>query len=166
MNSNKVSVCNNKLSNEDIINLMSVYRDEWKYRDSTFMSSFFKFSGMSFFITFFPYLIDRIGMNPISPFLLKLHPICFLVFGIISALLGFLYSCAEAKRVEKVDLAYKNLMNQLPKDARIPMLKDEIGNSKNILKKISVFRLNSLLYFSYIIPIGLSILNIILELIV
>lgn len=117
---------------------------------------------MSLSITFFPYLIDRIGMNPDSPLLSNIHPIIFSIFGIISALFGLLYSCAEAKRIENIDLAYKYLMDQLPEYARVKMFKNEIGHSKNIFKKIPLIRLNSLLYWAYIIPIGLAILNIVL----
>lgn len=147
---------------EEIISLMGIYREEWQYRDSAFMSSFLKFSLLSLFITFFPYLIDRVGMSSDSPLLETIHPLFFSIFGIICALFGLFYSCAEAKRIEKIDDAYKSLMKQLPEYARVKMLKDEIGNSKSIIKKFQLLHLNSVIYYAYLIPIGLAILNIVL----
>ena len=67
--------CNNKISSsdvlrsEEIITLMGIYREEWKYRDGAFMSTFLKFSLLSLLITFFPNLIGRIGFDQSAPLL-------------------------------------------------------------------------------------------------
>ena len=72
------------------------------------------------------------------------------------------YSSAEAQRIVQIDNAYKRLMAQLPEDARVKMLNNTIGNSKNIIKRIQLVRLNKVLYYAYLIPIGLAILNFVL----
>ena len=141
---------------------MGIYREEWKYSDGAFMSTFLKFSLLSLLITFFPNLIGRIGFDQSAPLLESIPSFIFSIFGIICALFGLFYSSAEAQRIVQIDNAYKRLMAQLPEDARVKMLNNTIGNSKNIIKRIQLVRLNKVLYYAYLIPIGLAILNFVL----
>jgi hypothetical protein len=159
---NNNSQCNNTLRSEEIITLMGIYREEWKYRDSAFMSTFLKFSLLSLLITFFPNLLGRIGFDQSAPLLVSIPPFIFSIFGILSALFGLFYSSAEAQRIVQIDNAYKRLMAQLPEDAQVKMLNNKLGNSKNIIKKFQSVRLNRVLYYAYLIPIGLAVLNFVL----
>lgn len=135
---------------ESVLKLMSIYREEWQYRDKAFMSSFFKFSTFSLVITFFPNLVGRIGISNDTPLLTEIPPYIFSILGIICALFGLFYSYSEAKRIVKLDKAYKRLMDLFPEDYKVDTI-----SKKNIYS----VRLNSVLCCTYIIPIVIAIIN-------
>ena len=146
-----------KLDYSELIPLMSAYRDEWQYRDNLFLTNFFRYSSLSLIITFFPDLLGKIGISYTATLVVKVPSIYFSIFGILCALFGVYYSFNEAKKIVKIDEAYKELMLQLPDECRI----EQLDKTKSKLKKCYYsIRLNTVLCFSYIIPIGLAVLNI------
>lgn len=150
-----------ELSNEEIISLMGVYREEWKYRDETFLAHFFKFFSLSFFVTFFPNLAGLISYDGKSSLVWSASPIVFPILGILCALFGMYYSFCEASRIVNLDKVYYSLMNQLPeKSQKIELFRND--TKRNVVSRILLsIRLNNLLCVIYFFPIFVSILDII-----
>ncbi len=48
---------------ENHIALMTLYRDEWKYRDQMFVSLLWKFVSLSLIITFLPNFLSSINIK-------------------------------------------------------------------------------------------------------
>ncbi len=100
------------LNDSEKISLMNIIRDEWKARDDSLKSIFWKIIYLSLIITFLPNLIETFGViNTPVP---KIHEDIFSVAGIICALLGMYFALGESKRIEALDLLYKRIMNMLP----------------------------------------------------
>lgn len=97
---------------ENKLALMAIYRDEWMHRDDTFIAMFWRLITISLVISFLPNLIVRVGIEHQA--IETLPSWLFSSCGILCALFGMYLSLGEAKRIEAIDKAYKNVMNTLP----------------------------------------------------
>ena len=141
----------NKLKDyENLIALMSIYRDEWKHRDNAFISMLWRFVYISLTITFLPNLINKLGIEN-SP-LTSLPVELFSIAGIVYALFGAFITIGICKRIENVDKSFKKIMHLLPDEYRYEKIEERPFS----------FRLNKLLTtFLFSVVIILAIANII-----
>ena len=145
---------------EKRIALLELYRDEWKYRDSAFSSLLWRFVSLSLIIIFFPHLIARFGVSPDAG-ILKIPIWIYSITGIFCALFGAYVTYCDAKKIEKLDLAYQNILKETAKEYMPESLKKyEITRGKRIFS----YRTNNVLFVTYGFVILLGILNIALNL--
>lgn len=143
---------------EELLTLMSIYREEWKFRDNYFSSILWRFLSLSLIITFLPNLVSNIGVS--GTVLIELPTLIYSIAGIICALFGIYLSLCEAKKVEKLDEAYKDLMAKLPEDYKVKsILEEELKNKKRIFS----FRTNNMLCGIFVIVIILAVINILVN---
>lgn len=146
---------------ENIIALMTLYRQEWEYRDSNFYSLFWRFMYLSLVITFFPYLVNHFN---IINFPISQIPIWIFSFsGIFCSIMGFYITTNEEKRIEELDNTYKKLLNELPRKFQVESIIEKYKDKKI---KFFNYRTNNVLCFTYIIVVILAISNIFIESIV
>lgn len=137
-------------SSEDRLALMTIYRDEWKFRSQEFVSYFWRFLYLSLIITFLPNFLDAINVTASIVFALPAWS--FSVFGIVFSIFGLYYGLAENERITNIDNAYRDIEKTLPEEFRV----------QKIDKWYYKPRLNiSLCIVSYSITILLAIINII-----
>lgn len=143
----------NDLSNaEHYIALMTLYRDEWKYRDQWFISTFWRFVYLSLIITFLPNFLTAVNAESELVFALPIwvHSSA----GIICALFGLYIGIVESKKITYIDLAYRRIEEELPPEYQVEKI-----------KKLPIkLRNNNILCFTiYTIVILLSIANMVNE---
>lgn len=97
----------NLTSVTDKIALMAIYRDEWKYRDQTFSSYFWRFVFLSLVITFLPDFFAKINFQ--SDIMRWFPKWFFPMTGLLCSLLGVYLGYAENQRIESIDEVYKRL---------------------------------------------------------
>lgn len=97
----------------DKIALMEIYREEWKYRDQTFESYFWRFVYLSLIITFLPDFLKAVGSTP--EIMQSFPSWVFPAAGIVCSLLGIYLGFAENRRIRSIDTAYKKLLKSLTK---------------------------------------------------
>lgn len=148
MNKFETDLCNS----ENHIALMNLYRDEWKYRDQWFISSFWRLVYLSLVISFLPNFLSAISIK--SELAARLPLWVFSMSGIICALFGLYIGIVENKKITYIDRAYRAIENELPEEYQV----EKIKNSPAKL------RTNNVLCFTiYSIIILLSIVNLISE---
>ncbi len=151
----------NRFNDEDVISLMAVYREEWQYRDEAFMSHFFKFFSLSFFVIFFPNLAGLINFDDKAVLMQYISPLVFPILGILTALFGVYFSICESSRIVNIDKVYYSLVEQLPDD-NLKIKKIRQDTDRNNLSRFFLnIRLNRLLCVMYLFPIFVSIIDII-----
>lgn len=148
MRENKV-----ELSDADnYIDLMNLYRDEWKYRDQWFISTFWRLVYLSLIISFLPNFLAAVSVE--SELVVKLPVWVFSVLGIICALFGLYIMIVENKKITYIDNAYRVIEEELPEKYRVEKMK----------KSPAKWRTNNVLCFViFPVIILLSIVNIISE---
>lgn len=141
---------------ENLLSLMTIYRDEWKHRCEEQRSLFWRFVYISLVVTFLPNLTEKIGASS-SLSLLKLPTPIFCAAGILCALFGLLLSLGCTKRIDSVDQAFKRLMDELPVNYRYqPFNLPDQG----IWGRLFALKLNPILCIgTYLVVIFLAIVN-------
>lgn len=81
---------------ENYLALMNLYRDEWKYRDQWFISTFWRMVYLSLIISFLPNFLAAFSVE--SELVTKLPVWVFSVLGILCALFGLYIMIVENKR--------------------------------------------------------------------
>jgi hypothetical protein len=102
---------------EQHIVLMTLYRDEWKYRNEWFMSVFWRFVYLSLIITFLPNFL--VAVNTESKLVSTLPIWVHSIAGIICALFGLYIGITESKKITYIDLAYRRIEKDLPLEYQI-----------------------------------------------
>lgn len=102
---------------EQRIALMTLYRDEWKYRDQWFISMFWKLVYISLIITFLPNFL--LAVNAESELASMLPTWMYSVAGIACALFGLYIGIVESKKITYIDLAYRRLEKDLPQKYQV-----------------------------------------------
>lgn len=148
-----MSEVKNELSNvEDYFALMNLYRDEWKYRDQWFISTFWRLVYLSLIISFLPNFLAAFSVE--SELVTKLPVWVFSMFGIICALFGMYIMFVESKKISYIDKAYRVLEGELPEKYQV----------KKIKKSPAKWRTNNVLCFViFSVIIFLSVVNMISE---
>lgn len=145
----------NKVELSDVdnyIDLMNLYRDEWKYRDQWFISTFWRLVYLSLIISFLPNFLAAVSVE--SELVVKLPVWVFSVLGIICALFGLYIMIVENKKITYIDNAYRVIEEELPEKYRVEKMK----------KSPAKWRTNNVLCFViFPVIILLSIVNIISE---
>lgn len=137
---------------ENYLALMNLYRDEWKYRDQWFISTFWRMVYLSLIISFLPNFLAAFSVE--SELVTKLPVWVFSVLGILCALFGLYIMIVENKKITYIDNAYRVLENELPKKYRVEKMK----------KSPAKLRTNNVLcVVIFLVIILLSIVNIISE---
>ncbi len=137
---------------ENYLALMNLYRDEWKYRDQWFISTFWRLVYLSLIISFLPNFLAAFSVE--SELVTKLPVWVFSVLGILCALFGLYIMIVENKKITYIDNAYRVLENELPKKYRVEKMK----------KSPAKLRTNNVLcVVIFLVIILLSIVNIISE---
>ena len=137
-------------SSEERLALMTIYRDEWKFRAQEFVSYFWRFLYLSLIITFLPNFLDAINVT--ANIVVALPAWSFSAFGIVFSIFGLYYGLAENERITNIDNIYRDIEQTLPEEFRV----------KTIDKWYYKPRLNiSLCIVSYSMTILLAIINII-----
>lgn len=119
------------MSIENRIALMTLYRDEWKYRDQAFASSMWRFVTLSLIITFLPHVL---AAGEMVPALAQAVPMwMFPLFGMISSLLGWYLGRADNTRITNIDNVYKTIRHTLPEgcepdDVKMLIFKPRMNN--------------------------------------
>lgn len=139
------------LSNiENHLALMNMYREEWKYRDQWFVTTFWRLVYLSLIISFLPNFLAAFSVK--SELVTKLPIWVFSVLGIICALFGLYIMIVENKKIIYIDCAYRVLENDLPEKYQVQKIK----------KYPAKLRTNTVLcYVIFSVIILLSIVNII-----
>ncbi len=106
---------------ENYLALMNLYRDEWKYRDQWFISTFWRLVYLSLIISFLPNFLAAFSVE--SELVTKLPVWVFSVLGILCALFGLYIMIVENKKITYIDNAYRVLENELPKKYRVEKMK-------------------------------------------
>lgn len=137
---------------ENYLALMNLYRDEWKYRDQWFISTFWRLVYLSLIISFLPNFLAAFSVE--SELVTKLPVWVFSVLGILCALFGLYIMIVENKKITYIDNAYRVLENELPEKYRVEKMK----------KSPARLRTNNVLcVVIFLVIILLSIVNIISE---
>lgn len=137
-------------SSEDRLALMTIYREEWKFRSQEFVSYFWRFLYLSLIITFLPNFLDAINVT--ASIVVALPAWSFSMFGIVFSIFGLYYGLAENERITNIDNIYRDIEQTLPEEFRV----------HKIDKWYYKPRLNiSLCIVSYSMTILLAIINII-----
>lgn len=137
---------------ENYLALMNLYRDEWKYRDQWFISTFWRLVYLSLIISFLPNFLAAFSVE--SELVTKLPVWVFSVLGILCALFGLYIMIVENKKITYIDNAYRVLENELPKKYRVEKMK----------KSPARLRTNNVLcVVIFLVIILLSIVNIVSE---
>lgn len=137
---------------DNLLTLLAFYRDEWKYRDSYFISIFWRYISLSLIVTFFPNLVNNIGFSGNA--IAELPIWVFSLAGIFLSLFGAYMTIGEQIRIKKLDEIHKKLMKKLPDGYAVGSL------SKDNYEKYFNHYLNYVLCASYLVPIILAIINI------
>jgi len=114
---------NNKLTEEETLSLMSIYLEEFTFRDHLLWSQTFKF----FYATLIVILLPNIsGMFSLD--IAAIPSLAFRVTGLIMAV-AFLYaSLGYVKRLEASTKTYGNIISMLPKQyQRVPLRTVKFG---------------------------------------
>ena len=106
---------------ENYLALMNLYRDEWKYRDQWFISTFWRMVYLSLIISFLPNFLAAFSVE--SELVTKLPVWVFSVLGILCALFGLYIMIVENKKITYIDNAYRVLENELPEKYRVEKMK-------------------------------------------
>ena len=141
----------NASEKENIISLVTCYREEWIYRDTDFANTFWRFAYLSLIIGFLPNLLENFKLHD-AP-LLSLPPWVFSIAGILFSFFGLFISLNNLKRIEKLDDIYFKLVEMLPPAYRIERIVQGGGN------KIFRVRTNHLfcgVYFVIVLLIGIN----------
>lgn len=137
---------------ENYLALMNLYRDEWKYRDQWFISTFWRLVYLSLIISFLPNFLAAFSVE--SELVTKLPVWVFSVLGILCALFGLYIMIVENKKITYIDNAYRVLENELPEKYRVEKMK----------KSPARLRTNNVLcVVIFLVIILLSIVNIVSE---
>lgn len=137
---------------ENYLALMNLYRDEWKYRDQWFISTFWRMVYLSLIISFLPNFLAAFSVE--SELVTKLPVWVFSVLGILCALFGLYIMIVENKKITYIDNAYRVLENELPEKYRVEKMK----------KSPARLRTNNVLCIAiFLVIILLSIVNIVSE---
>ena len=137
---------------ENYLALMNLYRDEWKYRDQWFISTFWRMVYLSLIISFLPNFLAAFSVE--SELVTKLPVWVFSVLGILCALFGLYIMIVENKKITYIDNAYRVLENELPEKYRVEKMK----------KSPARLRTNNVLcVVIFLVIILLSIVNIVSE---
>ena len=112
------------LNYDQILTLMSVYRDEWMHRDSDMLSTLWRLVTISLVITFLPNLIGRLGFSG-SPLVTNLPIACFSCAGIVCSGFGMFISIGESTRIRYIDEKYWDTMRHLPEEYQLESMKDD-----------------------------------------
>lgn len=102
------------VSISDRIALLSIYRDDWKYRDQTFMSYFWRLIYLSLIVSFLPNFFEAINVQP--DIISKLPSWAFPVAGIICSLFGLYLGLAEIKRISSINEKYHDILKTFAQD--------------------------------------------------
>lgn len=141
----------NSSERENIISLLTCYREEWMYRDTDFANTFWRFAYLSLIIGFLPNLLENFKIHD-AP-LLNLPPWVFSIAGILFSILGLLICLNNLKRIEKLDDIYFKLIRMLPHSYRIEFIVQDEGNKKYHI------RTNFLFCLIYVLIILLILIN-------
>ena len=135
---------------ENHIALMTLYRDEWKYRDQTFITLLWKFVFLSLVITFLPNFLESNNMTNelVSRLPVEVHS----TLGIVCSLFGLYIGLSENKRITNIDLAYREVEKKLPENYCVKKI-----NKHPIKLRINI----TLCVVMYSITILLAITNIV-----
>ncbi len=137
---------------ENYLALMNLYRDEWKYRDQWFISTFWRMVYLSLIISFLPNFLAAFSVE--SELVTKLPVWVFSVLGILCALFGLYIMIVENKKITYIENAYRVLENELPEKYRVEKMK----------KSPARLRTNNVLcVVIFLVIILLSIVNIVSE---
>ena len=102
---------------EELLSLMTIYRDEWKFRSQEFVSYFWRFLYLSLIITFLPNFLDAINVTASIVYVLPAW--LFSTFGIMFSVFGLYFGLAENERITNIDNAYRSIEQLLPKEFRV-----------------------------------------------
>lgn len=133
----------NTSEKENIISLLTCYREEWIYRDTDFANTFWRFAYLSLIIGFLPNLLENFHLHD-AP-LLTLPPWIFSIAGILFSFLGLFICLNDLKRIEKLDSIYFKLIEMLPPAYRIERITQDNRN------KVFHVRTNLLFCGAYVI---------------
>ena len=154
---------------ENKLALMEIYRNEWMHRDNAFIAMFWHFITISLVVTFLPELVSRLGLDQdtLEHLPYWIFPVC----GIITACFGMYLTLGEARRIEAIDLTFKNIMYTLPADYQMLKLDSLIINGercplktavRNSITKMVLKRLNDVFCVAmFLVIILLSVIKII-----
>lgn len=133
----------NTSERENVISLLTCYREEWIYRDTDFANTFWRFAYLSLIIGFLPNLLENFNLRD-AP-LLSLPPWAFSIAGILFSVFGLFICLNNLKRIEKLDDIYFKLVEMLPPAYRIERIAQDEKN------KIFRVRTNHLFCGVYVI---------------
>lgn len=140
---------------ENILALVAMLKEEWKFRDEHFTSTFWRFAYISLIVTFLPMVIGQWEISLVN----AVPGYIYSIAGILFSLLGLYICIGLEKRIVALDMTYDRILQELPRQYQIQKL-DQLRNGK-----FFKVRLNYVLCISvFSILILLGILNIILEL--
>lgn len=105
---------NEKLSKEEIINLMSVYLDEWKHRDLSFWTQTYRY----FYATLIVILLPNIGSIFEIRLAFSVGDKIFPLVGIFMSIFFMYFSVVSGIKSTLASNAYRQLISYIPKDYR------------------------------------------------
>ena len=134
---------------ENYLALMNLYRDEWKYRDQWFISTFWRMVYLSLIISFLPNFLAAFSVE--SELVTKLPVWVFSVLGILCALFGLYIMIVENKKITYIDNAYRVLENELPEKYRVEKMKKSPARlrTNNVLCDCNFFSYYFTFYCKY-----------------
>lgn len=103
---------NKTKSNSERIAMLSIYMEEWKYRDQTMLATLYKTSFISFVIIMLPYLKTYFGISQELPFKDWMFSLC----GIILALIFVPVNLGNLARQKKSSETIRKIIDLLPEE--------------------------------------------------
>lgn len=101
------------LTNSEIIALMAVYVEQWKYRDELKWNIAFKSFYAILITIIIPFFTKRLEINDIlPPNAIIMFPLC----GIAMALVFLIICLMHENQIWKFNQSYKEIQNMLPYD--------------------------------------------------
>lgn len=137
----------NVLTNDQVIALLSIYNDEWCYRDDSVWKHTFKYFFATIIMMMMPNIAGYFNLN------LNLPAIIFRLIGLAIAIFSFYVGIAYAIRLEASGDTYRRILSYLPAEYR--------RTSINAIKKKKFFVIFKP-SLAYVIPTIFFIANVLL----
>lgn len=117
--------------NSELISLLSVYEEEWRFRDAAWFSRMFQFFLVSFITILIPYLDQYFNIQ-----LPNISKVLFPVSGVVIATVALIFSLMYASRLNKISSTILRINECFDEKYRIERIGDK-GIGKLYKKRIT-----------------------------
>lgn len=138
---------NSELTNSELISLLGVYEEEWRFRDAAWFSRMFQFFLVSFITILIPYLDQYFSIQ-----LPNISKVLFPVSGIVIATVALAFSLMYATRLNKLSSSILRINNCFDEKYRIERIGDK-GIEKLYKKRITYGLTISIYVFELILAV-------------